>query len=206
MDDNQVVSQLTDRVLYLSGDIADSNTSDIAKQILKINEIDKYGVETYRQYRVMPIQLHVQSFGGSVYDMWALIDIIEQSTTPIITICEGYCMSAAALIFMAGHARYMGKHSTLMLHQMWTLNAGKINDIGIEIKNTTNLHKHMIKFIKKHTKLGKKFFKHFDKDKEDVYLSAKKCLKYGICDEITESSNWREDLLDIMRGSNQAES
>ena len=201
MEENQVASQITERILYLSGDIVDNNTSEIAKQILKINEVDKYGLDTYCHYKVVPIQLHVQSAGGSIYDMWALIDVIEQSETPIITICDGYCMSAAALIFMAGHARYMGKNSTLMLHQMSTLDAGKVNDIGIEMKNTNKMHKQMIKFIKKHSNLGKKFYKRFDKDKENVYLSAKKCLKYGICDEISEESNWRKELLSIMRGS-----
>lgn len=198
MDNEQVMNQLADRIIYLSGDIDNNSIAKVSEQILKIIEIDNSGMRTYCNYKLIPIQLHIQSFGGNVDDMWALIDIIESSTTPIITICSGYCMSAAALIFMAGHARYMYKHSSLMLHQMSVGNGGKINDFTLDEKRFAKMHKDMMKYIKKHSKLGKKFFKRFDKAKEDVYLSAKKCLKYGICDEITDPSNLREEVLHAM--------
>ena len=99
MVENQ--QQDEDRIIYLSSDISDSSTSDICKQIISYNEVDRKGIARYRQYQIKPIYLYVQSFGGSVYDMWALIDIMESSNTPIITYCTGYCMSAAADIFLA---------------------------------------------------------------------------------------------------------
>lgn len=200
MDNEQITNQITDRILYLSGDIDNCNIAKIAEQILKIIEMDRHGMATYCNYKLIPIQLNIQSFGGSINDMWALIDIIETSTTPIITICSGYCMSAASLIFMAGHARYMYKHSSLMLHQMSVFNGGKMNDFKLDEKNFEKMHKRIMKYIKKHTKLGKKFFKRFDKAKEDVYLSAKKCLKYEICDEIIDPSDIREELLSVLSG------
>jgi ATP-dependent Clp protease protease subunit len=196
MVENQ--QQDEDRIIYLSSDISDSSTSDICKQIISYNEVDRKGIARYRQYQIKPIYLYVQSFGGSVYDMWALIDIMESSNTPIITYCTGYCMSAAADIFLAGHYRYMYKHASIMMHQMSTIAYGKITDIKLEQKQMDLLHKRSIKYLKKRTKLPKKFYKRYDVGKEDIYLTAKDCLKWGICDKIVQKTDWRPELIEQM--------
>lgn len=185
-----------DRILYLSADVTGESISDICKQILQANETDKKGLEKYKTYAIKPIQLHIQSFGGSVYDMWALIDVIEASTTPIITFCNGYCMSAAALIFLSGHYRCMYKHSAIMFHQVSSFTFGKVQDLTIHQDVLEDMHKDMIKYIKKKTKLKKSFFKRYDTGKEDIYLDAKKCLKFCVCDQIVETTEWRDTLLE----------
>lgn len=194
----EMMIQQDDRILYLSKDVDNDSTAEICKKILDINNLDRIGMDKFRNYAMKPIQLHIQSFGGSIYDMWNLIDVIESSNTPIITYCNGYCMSAAALIFLAGHYRCMYKHSVMMFHQLYNWSAGKINDVVLEQRQTEKLHSEMIKYIKKRTKLKKKFFKKFDKNKEDIYIKAKKCVKYGICDEICQTSDWRSTLKEQM--------
>lgn len=194
MLDNQNLND--DRILYLSSDVTSESISEICKQILSINETDRKGTEKFKNYVMKPIQLHVQSFGGSVYDMWALIDIIQSSNTPIITYCTGYCMSAASLIFLAGHYRYMYKHSSIMFHQVSSFTFGKVQDLTIHQSVLEDMHKQMIKYIKKHTGLKKSFYKKYDTGKEDVYMSSKECLKYGICDKIVEKFNWRDVLME----------
>lgn len=193
------ITQPDDRILYLSKDVDADSISDICKKILDINNIDRIGMDKFRNYALRPIELHIQSFGGSIHDMWSLIDIIESSNTPIITYCNGYCMSAASLIFLAGHYRLMYKHSTIMFHQLSSMTFGKMNDLVIEQAETESLHKEMIKYIKKKTNLKKKFYKRFDKNKENIYMDAKKCLKHGVCDEIVEKSDWRGTLLEQMK-------
>lgn len=201
MDNIMEITQQEDRILYLSKDIDSDSISDICKKILDINHTDRVGLDKYRNYAMRPIELHVQSFGGSIYDMWSLIDVIESSNTPIITFCNGYCMSAAALIFLAGHYRVMYKHSAIMFHQLSSMTFGKMNDLIIEQTQTENLHKDMIKYIKKKTNLKKKFYKKYDKNKENIYMDSKKCLKFGVCDEVAEKSDWRNTLLEQMKQS-----
>lgn len=187
--------QNDDRIIYLSSDVSNSSISDVSEKILSYNEQDRKGMDTYKKYVIKPIHLYIQSFGGSVYDMWALIDIIESSETPIITYCAGYCMSAAADIFLAGHYRYMYKHAYIMIHQMSVMNFGKYNDTQVDQKQYELMHKRSIKFLKKRTQLPKKFYNRYDKLKEDVYLSSKECLKYGICDKIIEPSDMRNIII-----------
>lgn len=201
--DNSV--NLDDRILYLSADVNATSIADICKQILAIEEVDRKGLEKFRNYTINPIRLYVQSFGGSIYDMWSLIDIIEASQTPIITYCTGYCMSAAALIFLAGHIRVMYKHSTIMFHQMTAGYWAKFNDIQIEQKQLESMHKDMMKCIRKKTNLKDKFFKRIDDNKEDVYFTAKECIKHGICDKIAEKSDLRDVMLEQLNASSDSE-
>ena len=188
--------QNDERILYLSEDVGNESISNICQQILRINDIDRKGVEKFCHYAINPIQLHIQSFGGSVYDMWALIDIIEASNTPIITYCSGYCMSAAALIFLAGHVRCMYKHAVLMFHQMYVYNCGKYKDVELEQKQLEKLHKRMLKYLKSKADFPDEFFEKIDDGKQDVYLTAKKCKKIGACDSIVEGSDLRSTLLE----------
>ena len=201
--DNSV--NLDDRILYLSADVNATSIADICKQILAIEEVDRKGLEKFRNYTINPIRLYVQSFGGSIYDMWSLIDIIEASQTPIITYCTGYCMSAAASIFMAGHIRCMYEHAYLMIHQMYCYNGGKYEDTKIDAEQHEKLHKRNVKFLKEKTELPKKIFDKIGKSKEDVYLDAKHCLKYKICDKIVPKSNMRDILLQQMSELEQCE-
>lgn len=202
MDTNDNTVILDDRTLYLSADVTSQSISDICKQILSIEEADRKGTEKFRNYIINPIRLYIQSFGGSIYDMWALIDVIESSTTPVITYCTGYCMSAASLIFLAGHIRCMYKHSSIMFHQMTAGYWAKFNDIQIEQHQLEKLHKDMLKYIKKKTNLKGKFFKRIDDNKEDVYMTAKECLKFGVCDKIIEKSDLREVMLEQLNAQN----
>ena len=128
--DTILIPQMNDtRILYLSGDVENTNISEVCSSILSINDTDRKGIEKFKNYDLVPIQLHVQSYGGTIDDMWALIDIIEASITPVITYCSGYCMSAAALIFLAGHHRVMYPHSSIMFHQMLAGTFGKFEDL-----------------------------------------------------------------------------
>ena len=188
--------QNDNRIIYLSSDVSNSSISDVSEKILSYIEQDRKGLETYKKYVIKPIHLYVQSFGGSVYDMWALIDIIESSETPIITYCAGYCMSAAADIYLAGHYRYMYKNAFLMIHQMSVMNFGKYNDTQVDQKQYELMHKRSIKFLKKRTNLPNKIYNRYDKLKEDIYLTSKECLKYGICDKIIEPSDMRNIIIE----------
>ena len=116
------------RLYFLSDDVDNSSigqlTWSILYQIAEDNEKDK----KEKDYKREPIKLYINSYGGAVYDMWGLIDVIQNSKTPVYTYCTGYAMSAAFKIFLAGHKRYCYKHSTFMYHQMHYYSSGKYQD------------------------------------------------------------------------------
>ena len=92
-----------DRVLHLYDEVNPSTISSISKDLISVLESDEKQSWTICNYERPPIKLVINSYGGSVDDMFGLIDVILTSKTPIYTYCTGYAMSAGAMIFLAGH-------------------------------------------------------------------------------------------------------
>jgi len=91
------------------GDIDSEIINDIIQLIYEINEEDA------KKTQVEPIKLIINSFGGEVYSGLALIDVIDNSLTPVYTICHGSAMSMALIIYAAGHQRMAKENGILML-------------------------------------------------------------------------------------------
>ena len=89
------------RDLLLSDRICQNSVKNIMEDIFEINEDDRRKEEIYKDWERKPIKLFINSYGGSVYDGLALIDVIKHSKTPVHTICVGSCMSMGFWIYLA---------------------------------------------------------------------------------------------------------
>lgn len=65
---------------------------------------------------VSQINVHINSYGGEVAEGWAIHNALKNHKAKIVTICDGFACSAAAIIFMAGDERLMNVPSALMIH------------------------------------------------------------------------------------------
>lgn len=93
------------RDLLISSSISQGSVKDIVKEIFEINADDDQKEETYKDWKRAPIRLFMNSYGGSVYDGLALVDIIRHSKTPIHTICVGSCI-LPLMIFLLNFSRF----------------------------------------------------------------------------------------------------
>lgn len=107
------------RDLLLSDRISQGTVKDIIKDIFEINFDDDEKEEIYKDWERKPIQLFINSYGGSVYDGLALIDVIKRSKTPVHTVCIGSCMSMALWVWLSGAKRFVGESATLMFHDVF---------------------------------------------------------------------------------------
>lgn len=84
----------SDRIFYLSEDVSENSMGNICFELLKFINFDIEEDKVKKNYYKKPIKIFINSFGGSVYDCWSLIDIIEHSTTPYLYICyrKGYVL------------------------------------------------------------------------------------------------------------------
>lgn len=80
--------------------------------ILKWNREDK-GLAPFAR---KPIKLLIFSPGGDLDIYRTISDVVQMSKTPIIGINLGIAYSAASMIFLACHERYMLKSSSLLFH------------------------------------------------------------------------------------------
>ena len=172
------------RIFYLSDDIDNESIGRLVFNILCEIKKDDDSDKKEKDFKREPIKLYINSYGGSVYDMWGLIDVILNSKTPIYTYCTGYAMSAAFKVFLAGHKRYCYKHSTFMYHQMSCRLYGKLQDISEDREEMDKLNKQIEDYVIDRTELTKDDIKDIREKKKDFYVHADDAVKYGIVDEI----------------------
>lgn len=135
------------RLYFLSDDVDNESIGQLTWNILHQLAEDDEKDKKEKDYKREPIKIYINSYGGIVYDMWGLIDIIVNSKTPIYTYCTGYAMSAAFKIFLAGHKRYCYKHSTFMLHQPVCWISGKYTDIKENMAEYDRMNEYIIRYI-----------------------------------------------------------
>jgi ATP-dependent Clp protease protease subunit len=130
----------------------------------------------------IPIKLHINSPGGEVVGAFCVINTIENSTVPIHTIIEGEAASAATMISIVGHKRYINSNAHMLIHQLRAGFWGKVDECQDEMKNIKRYSKVALKLYKKYTNLTDE---KLDKIlKKELFWSSKTCLKYGLVDEI----------------------
>lgn len=132
------------RELLLSDRISQNSVKNAIESIFEINEDDQQKEEIYKDWERTPIKLFINSYGGSVYDGLALIDVIKHSKTPVHTICVGSCMSIALWIWLAGTKRLMGERATLMFHDISTFAVDKTEGIKQELNEMLRLQQMLI--------------------------------------------------------------
>lgn len=131
-----------------------------------------------------PIVLHISSYGGSVFAGFAGMDMIKSNTLPIHTVVDGAAASAATLLSVVGHKRFVQKNAYMLIHQLSSCLFGKFEEIKDEMQNLEKIMNTIKQTYVDHTKIpsGKleEILKH------DWWLSAEDCLKFGLVDGIVE--------------------
>lgn len=172
------------RLFYLSDDVDNCSIGQLCWSLIFQLQEDDNKEEKEKNFTREPIKIYINSYGGSVYDMWALIDIMLNSKTPIHTYCTGYAMSAAFKIFLAGHKRFATKHATFMYHQMSCNRHGKYQDLVEDREQMDYLQKSIEEYVVERTNLTQADIDDIRDRKKDFYIHSKDAIKFGIVDEI----------------------
>jgi ATP-dependent Clp protease protease subunit len=172
------------RNIVLSSDITASSVADIIESILDINTLDDELEEDLQDYDREPIKLVVNSFGGSVYDGFALIAAIEHSRTPIHGYCYGSAMSMGFIIYISTHVRFAHKTATLMYHEISDMFWGNITNAKQNLKECDRLQKVYDDYVLSRTKMPVDKMNEYKARKEDWYMSAQEAAKYKIIHKI----------------------
>jgi len=166
------------RVIAL-GDIESEIVNEVIELIYEINDEDA------KKTQVEPIKLIVNSSGGDVYHGFALVDLISNSRTPIHTICHGMAMSAALIVYAAGHKRFASQRATFMYHEVsWGASQEKLQYHSQELKEGERLWKMYDDYLLSRTKFTEKQLVDVKKTRGEWYMDAKTAMKYGLVHEI----------------------
>lgn len=170
---------LSERRIWIDLSV-DNTILEFSRYIMKWNEEDKEIPVENRK----PIWIYIFNYGGSADFMWMFTDIISISETPIYTVNMGKCCSAASLIFMTGHKRFMLPTATVLIHE----GSGTIEGDAVKVIDQAESYKTMVKkmhsYILSHTTIPAGTLTR--KKNNDWELDSETCLKYGVCDYIVE--------------------
>ena len=168
------------RIITL-GEITNENICDAIEKIYEVNEED----EKIDPDKRKPIKLILNSPGGDVYDGIGIIDVIENSTTPVHIYVHGQAQSMGFAIATSGHYRYAGKRTTFMYHEIcWGSGQEKLAYHEQEVAEGKRLWSLYDSIVIANTKIPLKKLQQVRKEHKEWYLTAEEALELGIIDEI----------------------
>lgn len=165
---------LKERIVFIGGAINDDIANLIIAQLLFLESLSTE----------KPINLYINSVGGSVTAGFAIYDTIQYLQSPVQTICIGQAISMGALLLACGtpKRRKALPSSRIMIHQPWGGIEGQASDISIQTQEMLRIKELVTDYFVRHTGRSREVIK---KDMErDFFMSPEKALAYGIIDEI----------------------
>ena len=139
-----------------------------------INDEDKY----------RSIYLHINSYGGGIFDGLSVMDQIKKTRSPVITVVDGIAASAATFLSIVGSKRLIKKNSFMLIHELSSGMWGKYSEFVDEQTNLDKLMEIIKKIYLENTKISKN--KIDEILKHDLYFDAKESLKLGLVDSILD--------------------
>lgn len=183
LDKDRMISQLAfqNRKLMVYDDVDDASMFRCIYTLMRIREADKkLGTKE-------PIEILINSCGGTVYDGLSLISLIENMKDDgytIITTNMGYAFSMGFLISIVGSVRKSFRYATYLHHDMSSMNYGKLAFMEEEINDMRILRKRVDDIVLKYTKLTQADLDEINNKKLDKRFTAEEALALKICDEV----------------------
>ena len=176
------------RNLFLAQQVDQDTMNVLSKSIIEIREHDVYLEGYYKlhdlAYKPKPIILHIDSYGGSVYQCFGLLSIMKSTGTPVNTVITGCARSCGFMLAIHGAHRSIHKYGTMMYHQVSSGTVGKVADIKEDLFEAKRLQKQIEAMTLDLTKITKSKLEKVYKRKQDWYIDAKTAVKLGCADEI----------------------
>jgi ATP-dependent Clp protease protease subunit len=165
----------SERVVFLGTQVDDTSANDIMVQLLTLEVMDNNA----------DITMYINSPGGSMTALAAIIDTMQHIKPHVATVCLGQAASAAAVILAAGQKgkRAVLPNSRVMIHQPSTQGErGQASDIEIQAAEMLRMRTWLEDTLADFTgKTSEDINRDLERDK---FLTAPQAIEYGIADVI----------------------
>ncbi|QYJ03453.1 ATP-dependent Clp protease proteolytic subunit [Nocardioides panacisoli] len=168
---------LEERIVYLGTEIDDGVANALIAQILHL-EAESPDV---------PINLYLNSPGGSVTATFALYDTMQFCRVPVATTCVGQAFSSTALLLAAGEPgqRSVLPHARVLLHQPSGQGRGAIPDLILAADEILRVREEMEQALSTHTGQDVATLRR-DTDRDRIFR-AEEAIAYGLADRVISS-------------------
>jgi len=135
---------------------------------------------------VLPII--IDSYGGQVYSLMSMISDIRHSRIPVATIVQGKAMSCGAILFSFGAEgmRYMDPDATVMIHDVSSMERGKVEEIKASAEETERLNQKIYNMMAENCGHHKDYFLDIvhEKGHADWFLEVDECKKHNLANHL----------------------
>ena len=130
----------------------------------------------------------IDSYGGQVYSLMSMISDIQHSRIPVATIVQGKAMSCGAILFSFGAEgkRYMDPNSTIMIHDVSSMDFGKVEELKAGANDADRLNKKIYTMMARNCGKKDDYFKKkvFQKKHADWFMDAAEAKKHGLVNHL----------------------
>lgn len=165
---------LKERIIFLGTAIDDAVANVIVAQLLYLNSLNQ----------TQPINLYINSPGGSVYAGLAIYDAMQMIQAPVSTVAVGVTASMGTALLTAGQKgkRYALPHATIHMHPTGGGAKGYTEDIRIATREQERVQAQLFHLMGKHSgHTWKGIEEYFIRDR---YLNTLEAKQFGLIDEI----------------------
>lgn len=165
---------LSDRIVYLGSPIDDGVANVLVAQLIHLESADPDA----------PIDLYVNSPGGSTSAMLAIYDAMQYVRPPVATTCVGQAAADAAVLLAAGAPgrRAVLAHARVVLHQPRAQAQGDVPDLILAADEVARVRGQLEDVLSAHTGKDPAALRR-DTDR-DLVLTAQQAVDYGLADHV----------------------
>lgn len=133
---------------------------------------------------VSNIHLHISSEGGSVQEGVAIYNALKRHQAKVDVFIDGWALSMASFIAMAGDKVYMSENALIMIHNAWGGGSGDARELR---KTADILEKATDSLVDGYVlKTGKSREEISSMLDEETWMTAEEALEQGFIDHISE--------------------
>ena len=180
-------------IFLLTGEISDQTVEPVMNALLSLH---------FKNDFEGPVQLIINSPGGSCDAGYALIDIMNFVRYPVATIAIGSIASMGTSIFIAGDARIMSANSLAMIHHFWANVQGTYPELIATRKMEDLAHQRELNLLLRHSKYDTEDEVRSNLLKsEDHWMTPKEMKEHGLCDQISRP---RSDFIEQVKKNDKS--
>jgi ATP-dependent protease ClpP protease subunit len=176
--------ETVDNHIYFYADVDSDRCLALMREIREVDSTlrSEYLSRGMEGMPATPIWLHIHSYGGSLFSGFSVADQLTMIKSPIYSVVEGICASAATLIAASCSKRYILPNSFMLIHQLSSFMWGTHEQFKDEMTLQSKAMDRLVEFYAKRSKLSVDEIRTMLT--RDFWIDAETCIKHGFVDEI----------------------
>lgn len=158
-------------MVWFDGEISAKSIVDAIKDIGEVEKID----------------VHIDSYGGSVSEGWAIYNALRNTKAKIRTYGDGFVASAAVFPFLAGDERIASSLSAFFLHQVWAYTKGNADELRKTADELEKMTEIGINAFVERAGMDAETVRNMMKD--ETWLSGQEAFDFGIATAVQRENS-----------------